>query len=90
MGRGAENLLERMRASAAGWKQADINRLLNGFRFRCRSGSRHDIFEHEDHPDLTISVPRHRNLRNWIIKDAVQLIDTLIDRQGGGEDGEDS
>lgn len=89
MGRGADKLLQRMRDSASGWRPQEVDRLLTGFGFRCKQGKKHSIYEHEEHSDLSMSVPRHRSLRDWVVEDAVDLIDRLERRKGANEDEEE-
>jgi hypothetical protein len=78
-GSAAQKLLERMRATRAGWSQKDFERLLTGFGFKPK-GKKHDIYIHPRFPDLRISVPRHNSLRDWVAEDAVKVVDELKSR----------
>ncbi len=78
MGRAeAEKLLERMRASKAGWGVADLEALYLGFGFHFREGARHRLYFHPQHPELFAPVGRHRSLAKGYISAAVRLIDRL-------------
>ena len=80
-GDNSKKLLERMRNTYSGWGQKDFERLLIGFGFD-RRGRKHDIYIHSEFPDIRISVPRHNSLKDWVAKDAVKLIDELLERKG--------
>ena len=84
-GRSAQKLAERMRRTKHGWRPQDMERLLLGYRLRKWEGGNHTIYEHPDYPDLTISVLRHKSLRSWVVDDALQIIDELEQRRGGGK-----
>ena len=77
MPRGAEQLLERMKASPVGWSEQEIKSVLVGHGFKYREGGKHTVYQHEAHPELSISVPRHRDLRAWVARDVVKLIAQL-------------
>jgi hypothetical protein len=74
----AQKLLERMRGSSAGWGQKDFESLLSGFGFKWKEGKKHRVYYHPEFPNLWISIPRHNSLRNWVARDAVKLIDELM------------
>lgn len=73
----AEKLLERMRASKAGWGEKDLETLYRGFSFEVREGSRHRFFYHSKYPQLYATVARHNSLAKGYIATAVKLIDQL-------------
>ncbi len=78
MGRAeAEKLLERMRASKAGWGADDLETLFLGFGFKFREGARHRLYFHPEHPELYAPVGRHRSLAKGYVSTAVHLIDRL-------------
>jgi hypothetical protein len=79
-GDAAQKLLERMRRSSSGWSQTDFEHLLVGFGFQWREGKRQRIYIHSKFQDLSISVPRHNSLKEWVARDAVKLVDELISR----------
>ena len=83
-GTAAQKLLGRMRRSSSGWGQRDFEHLFSGFGFRWKEGL-HRKYYHPDFPDLWISIPRHKTLKEWVTRDAVGLIDELISRQTKGE-----
>ena len=69
-----------MHRSPSGWGQTDFEHLLEGFGFKWKEGKRHRIYSHHKFPDLSISVPRHNALKEWVARDAVKLINELINR----------
>lgn len=77
-GSAAQKLLERMRNSCFGWNQNDFECLFAGFGFKWREGKKHRIYTHPQFPRLSIGVPRHNNLKPWIAREAVKLIDELL------------
>lgn len=88
-GRAAQKLLEDMRNSPSGWGQKDFERLLAGFGFEWKEG-KHRIYYHREFPLLVISVPRHNKLKDWVARDAVKLVDELIELSKGKSHGEDA
>ena len=88
MGDAARKLLEKMRASPSGWGQSDFERLFQGFGFAQREGGSHTIYTHPEYPGLRMSVPRHNDLREWVARDSVKLIDELLYLQSRSEDGD--
>lgn len=81
---GDEDLLERMRASKAGWGSRDLDRLYTTFGFDTREGGKHTVYWHPDHPTLRATVGRHRSLAKGYITTAIRLIDRL--KAIGGND----
>jgi hypothetical protein len=77
-GGSAQKILEQMRNSPSGWGQKDFERLLTGFGFKYREGKER-VYINRRFPQLRISVPRHSSLREWVARDAVKLIDELLD-----------
>jgi hypothetical protein len=90
MPRRAEKLLERMRASKAGWSRSDLDALYAGYGFTIKHGASHDIVSHTEFPELRATLPRHKDLAKAYIAHAVKLIDRLHElRQGGPDAGRD-
>ena len=91
-GKAAQKLLERMRNTHSGWGQKDFDRLFIGFGFNSREGKKHTLYFHPKFKNLFISVPRHNSLKEWVARDAVKLIDELIEylkreeKSNGGHD----
>jgi len=79
-GNASKKLLEKMRSSPCGWGQKDFEHLFNGFEFQWREGKKHRIYIHSKFKDLSISVPRHDSLKEWVARESVKLIDDLISR----------
>jgi predicted RNA binding protein YcfA (HicA-like mRNA interferase family) len=85
----ASKILQKMRSSAAGWRPRDIETVLTGFGFGFREGSNHRIYEHPDHDDLMVTVPRHGELARFIVFQVVETVEKAIGRQRSvGCDGE--
>ncbi|MCH7764064.1 MAG: hypothetical protein IIB95_10035 [Candidatus Marinimicrobia bacterium] len=82
MSRGALKLLERMRRTKSGWGQKDFKRLLLGFGFTKKEGKKHTLYFYKEHK-LSIGVPRHDSLKEWVADDAVKLIDELLEKNKG-------
>ncbi len=80
----AAKLLERMRRTKSGWGQIHFDRLLTGFGF-IKGGKKEAIYTHPDHSELRISIPRHNSLKKWVARDAVKLIDELLEINKGDE-----
>jgi hypothetical protein len=73
----AEKLLERMRASKAGWGENDLETLYLAFGFQFREGNHHRVYFHPKYPYLYATVARHRSLAKGYVSTAVKLIDQL-------------
>ena len=75
----AEKLLERMKQTQTGWKRTDVDNLYEGFGFVIKPGrGPHDKVYHPDFPELLpTSLPRHTRVAEYIIKQAIKLIDQL-------------
>ncbi|GBE01459.1 hypothetical protein BMS3Bbin06_00307 [bacterium BMS3Bbin06] len=78
----AEKLLERMRATKAGWGYDDLDRVYIGYGFNKREGSSHAFYYHPEHPDICATVSRNRKLAKGYISDAIKNIDELNRRKG--------
>jgi predicted RNA binding protein YcfA (HicA-like mRNA interferase family) len=86
--KGKSKLLERMRASKAGWSADDLLALYQQYGFAIRHGSSHDIVSHPQHPELRATVPRHpKELAKVYVSQAVKLVSLLEELQVGGSDG---
>ena len=77
MPRGAEQLLERMKNSPYGWGEKEMKTVLTGYGFKNRKGGKHTVYQHKAHPELIISVPRSRDLKPWVARDVVKLIESI-------------
>lgn len=77
----AIKLLERMRRSKEGWTRQDLDMLYLGFGFVMRNGSSHDIVTHPDYPQLRETLPRHRKVAAYLVRNAVKRIDKLLELQ---------
>lgn len=82
MGRKADRLVGQMRESPHGWGPEDVGTVLKGHGFNHREGRKHTVYQHRERPELTITVPRHRELRAWVIRDTIKLIDELQQTRG--------
>ena len=86
MSRKAEKLLERMRASKAGWSRNEVAALYEQYGFAIRQGSSHDIVSHPEYPELRATLPRHDELAKAYVVHAVRLITRLKELRSGGAD----
>lgn len=77
----ADDLLDRMRRTSAGWTADDIGRLYEGFGFDRKEGTNHTIYRHPDEPDLRATVPRHRKLASVYAREAVANVEHLLQRR---------
>jgi predicted RNA binding protein YcfA (HicA-like mRNA interferase family) len=77
----ADDLLDRMRRTEAGWGPEDIGRLYEGFGFDRKEGSNHTIYRHPDETDLRATVPRHHRLATVYARDAVANVEQLLQRK---------
>ena len=84
MPRKAEKLLERMRASKAGWSRSDLDALYAGYGFTIKHGASHDIVIHAEFPELRATLPRHKDLAKAYVGQAIKIIDRLRELQRGG------
>lgn len=94
-GNAAQKLLDRMRNSYSGWRQEDFEKLFLGFGFGFREGKKHRVYVYPNLPTFSLSVPRHNDLKEWVARDAVKLIDDLLkelEKQGdnNGDDKENA
>lgn len=77
MASGAE-LLKKLRRSRGDCSRAEIVRLLKHFGFQLHEGANHSMFTHELlPPGMVVTVPRHRRLKSWVARDAVEAVDLV-------------
>lgn len=76
-----EKLLNKMRQSAANWKRREVITLYEGYGFRLRHGGKHDVVFHPNYPELRDVIPRHRKVPQYIVKNAIKIVDKLIELQ---------
>lgn len=75
----ATKLLEQMRNARQNWKRNDVDSLYLGYGFIIDvKGKRHDKVYHPHYPQLVTFIPRHTKLGEYVINDAVKLVDMLI------------
>jgi len=77
-----EKLLQKMRESRSGWKPNDLDRLYRYFGFNVREGGKHRVYWHPEFPQLIATVKRGNKLDKAYIRDAVELIDRLLELKG--------
>jgi len=85
--RSAHKLLGRMRRSRYGWGEGQLRKLYEGFGFEGRDVGNHVCYYHPSHPDLRRQVPRHRDLREYVVADAIDAVEELLRREGEETDG---
>lgn len=78
MGGEGVNLLEKARATKAGFKRKELESLYTAFGFIIKSGrGPHDKVYHPDYPQLITWLPRHKELGEYNVDNAIKLIDRL-------------
>jgi len=73
----ASKLLERMRQKKTGWKRHDLERLYKRFGFVITDGGSHDKVTHPEFPELITSLPRHDRIHEYMVIQAIRLVDRL-------------
>ena len=74
--------LLKMKRSPSGWGQDAVVGAMVAFGFEVREGSAHTIcFDPED-KRTSVSVPRSRDLRDYIVEDAVNAVEAKLQRKG--------
>lgn len=71
----ALKLLEKTRASRNDWSPAHYHRLLTGFGFVPRQGSKHTVYVDPSDSENFVIVPRHARIRSYIAADAIEAIE---------------
>jgi|GEM_PF-774863 len=75
----AEKILAQLRQSSKNCKRRDLETLYKGFGFIIESSrGPHDKVYHPDFPMLITALPRHNELANYNISQAIALIDKLL------------
>ena len=72
-----DDILQKMRASKAGWRPGDLERVYLGLGFGMREGSKHRLYIHPKYPELRATVTRSRTLAVGYITEALRLADRL-------------
>lgn len=76
----AEKLLIKMRRSNKNWKRRQVETLYFGFGFIIDTKKgKHDKVFHPKYPQLVTGLPRHREIGEWVIEDAVEMVDNYIE-----------
>lgn len=73
----ASKLLGQMRQKKTGWKRHDLESLYHGFGFVIKGGGSHDKVTHPEFPELITSLPRHGRIHEYMVVQAIKLIDRL-------------
>jgi hypothetical protein len=78
----ASKLLEGMRLSQTKWKRNDLVSLYTGYGFLIDTSKKnHDKVWHPGYPELVTFLPRHKKLGQYLFRDAVKLVDRLVELQ---------
>lgn len=81
--------LERLRRSTANAKPEDIKALYLAFGFVIEHKTNHDQVTHPDYPgdmNLIGTIPRHRELAQYVARQAVELVERLLILEKAKED----
>ena len=82
----AAKLLEKMRRSNKNWKRKDVESLYSGHGFIIvTKKGKHDKVYHPKYPHLIAFIPRHNKIGEYVIDDAVNLVDRLNDLENKGQ-----
>lgn len=75
-----DKLLGRLRATKAEWSHETLTKLLeyHGFKWRDK---KHRFFYHTIHTDLTITIPRNKNLRKAYPQRVERMIGIIESRE---------
>lgn len=73
--------------SPRGWGHDAVVGVLLGFGFEMREGKEHTICFDPDEKQNMVSVPRHREVRGYIVEAALDSIDHRLKRKGMSLDG---
>jgi hypothetical protein len=84
----SRKLLQRMRQSAKNAKLNDIISLYEGYGFTITHGSNHDLVRHPDYPQLKQTLPRHGNVKTYLVRNAIKLVEQLLELQAAEEENE--
>lgn len=70
-----DKLLEHMKANPAGWKAADVRRLLSMFGFVAEQRAKHELFYHPEHPNAYMTLTRSSGeVSPMYVRQAVSLV----------------
>ena len=71
----ALKLLAKTKASRNDWSPEHYHRLLTGFGFLPREGSKHTVYVDPSDSDNFVIVPRHARIRGYIAAEAIEAIE---------------
>ena len=71
-----DKLLDRLSNTQAGWSDRELWKLLTSYGFDSREG-KHTVYYHPIHTDLTIVIPRGRELLPVYPREVKKLIEKL-------------
>jgi len=74
-----------MRQSPFGWSPEDLDKVYRYYGFTVREGGKHRVYTHPKAPELISTVKRGKRLAVGYIKDAIALIDKLLNQKEGGD-----
>ena len=82
---GDEKLLQRMRATKAGWSNLDVHSLLSSFGFTYREATHGRLYSHPRYPQLVLNVAHRREIGKFYIAAAIRLINNLKELEAQNE-----
>jgi hypothetical protein len=74
----ALKLLERTKASTSDWSSGHYRRLLTGFGFVSREGTKHTVYVDPANSENFVIVPRHGRIRSYIADEAIKAIERAL------------
>lgn len=78
----ALKLLDKTRRNKHGWGQQHYEALLCGFHFEKDERANHTFYTDPDDASNVVSVPRHRDVRDWVADDAIAAIERRMTNMG--------
>lgn len=76
-----------MRRSPRGWSYDAVVGVLRAFGFEMREGKEHTICFDPDDKQNVVSVPRHREVRGYVVEQSLVVIERRLAKRGMSLDG---
>jgi len=73
-----EKLRSKMLRSPNGWSGRDVVKLLSSYGFVDVEGAEHTNCYHEVYRNLRLSVPRHKTVKPFYVREALRLVDEVV------------
>ena len=80
--RRAVKQLERARRNPSGWTNERLGKMLTKFGFLRHERGNHTMYYDAEDKDNFVMVPRHRQIRDYVVREAVSCVDKTLQRWG--------